>query len=150
MLEQVLLSRAAGKINDPLARMFILLVERFFSRANYRFYTYCDEMKSEALMQLSYAALKFDPEKSSNPFSFYTTVIANAGNRILNREKKVRLIRDEILVEHNLLPSLAAQNYDLDIIFPALPRIAPKRGRPPVKGPGRPKGLTKRTPKPKL
>ena len=42
-----------GTINNNLARMFMKLVERYATRSNWRGYTYNDEMKSTALLQLS-------------------------------------------------------------------------------------------------
>jgi len=39
--------------------------------------TYVDEMRSQALVQLSQIGLQFDESKSDNPFAFYTTAIRN-------------------------------------------------------------------------
>ena len=67
----------SGRINDRLARMFMMLVERYSRRGNWRGYTYVDEMRSQALVQLSQIGLQFDESKSDNPFAFYTTAIRN-------------------------------------------------------------------------
>jgi DNA-directed RNA polymerase specialized sigma24 family protein len=47
-------------------------------------------MVDESLMQMLGAWSKFDPEKSQNPFSYFTQVMKNAANQILRREKANR------------------------------------------------------------
>ena len=64
-----------GKITNSLAMMFMKLCERYGTRANWRGYTYNDEMQSQALMQLSQIGLQFDESKSENPFAYYLSLI---------------------------------------------------------------------------
>lgn len=72
--------------------------------------TYNDEMKCQALLQLSYVGLKFDESKSQNPFAYYTTAVKNAFTRIVNLEKKNQNLRDDILEMNGLNPSWSRQN----------------------------------------
>ena len=99
-----------GKITNSLAMMFMKLCERYGTRANWRGYTYNDEMQSQALMQLSQIGLQFDESKSENPFAYYTAAITNSFTRILNIEKKNQNIRDDILEQHHMMPSSTRQN----------------------------------------
>lgn len=103
-------SREQGKITNELARMFMKLCERYGTRGNWRGYTYNDEMRSQALLQLSQVGLQFDESKSSNPFAYYTATITNSFTRILNIEKKNQNIRDDILEMNNMNPSYTRQN----------------------------------------
>ena len=98
-----------GKITNSLAMMFMKLCERYGTRANWRGYTYNDEMQSQALMQLSRIGLQFDESKSENPFAYYTAAITNSFTRILNIEKKNQSIRDDILEHNNMNPSYTRQ-----------------------------------------
>jgi len=98
-----------GKITNRLATMFMLLVERYSKRGNWRGYTYVDEMRGHALVQLSQTALLFDESKSDNPFAFYTTIIKNGFTRILNTEKKNQHIRDDLLIIGGAQPSYSRQ-----------------------------------------
>lgn len=66
-----------GKMTHRLAVMFMMLVDRYSRRSNWRSYTYLDEMKSHALLQLSQIGLQFNEAVSDNPFAFYTTTIKN-------------------------------------------------------------------------
>jgi hypothetical protein len=99
-----------GKMTHRLAVMFMMLVDRYSRRSNWRGYTYLDEMKSHALLQLSQIGLQFNEAVSDNPFAFYTTTIKNCFTRVLNLEKKNQNIRDDILIMHGASPSYTRQN----------------------------------------
>jgi len=99
-----------GRITENLGKMFIKLSERYAQRSNWRGYTYVDEMKGQAILQLSQIGLQFDESKSENPFAYYTAAVTNSFTRILNIEKKSQNIRDDLLEEAGLTPSLTRQN----------------------------------------
>lgn len=67
--------------------------------------SYNDEMKGQAIVQLSQVGLQFDESKSNNPFAYYTQTITNSFVRIINIEKRNQNIRDDILEMNNLNPS---------------------------------------------
>ena len=99
-----------GKMTNKLALMFMKLCERYATRSNWRGYTYNEEMRGQALLQLSQIGLQFDESKSQNPFAYYTAAITNSFTRILNLEKKNQNIRDDILEMNGLNPSWTRQN----------------------------------------
>lgn len=103
-------SRDHGKMTNKLATMFIKLCERYATRSNWRGYTYNEEMRGQALLQLSQIGLQFDESKSQNPFAYYTAAITNSFTRVLNIEKKMQNIRDDILEINGLNPSWTRQN----------------------------------------
>jgi len=103
-------SKDHGRITENLGKMFIKLSERYAQRSNWRGYTYIDEMKGQAILQLSQIGLQFDESKSENPFAYYTAAVTNSFTRILNLEKKSQNIRDDLLEEAGLTPSLTRQN----------------------------------------
>lgn len=102
-------SREHGKMTRRLAEMFIKLCERYATRSNWRGYSYNEEMRGQALLQLSQIGLQFDESKSQNPFAYYTAAITNSFTRILNIEKKMHNIRDDILEINGLNPSWSRQ-----------------------------------------
>ena len=103
-------SKDHGNMTRKLAMMFIKLCERYATRSNWRGYTYNEEMRGQALLQLSQIGLQFDESKSQNPFAYYTAAITNSFTRILNIEKKNQNIRDDILEINGLNPSWTRQN----------------------------------------
>jgi hypothetical protein len=102
-------NRDHGRMTPNLARMFIKLCERYGSKGNWRGYTYNDEMRSQALLQLSQVGLQFDESKSNNPFAYYTATITNSFTRVLNVEKRNQHLRDDILEANGLNPSYTRQ-----------------------------------------
>ena len=109
-LEHGEFSKDHGKMTRKLATMFMKLCERYATRSNWRGYTYNEEMRGQALLQLSQIGLQFDESKSQNPFAYYTAAITNSFTRILNLEKKNQNIRDDILEMNGLNPSWTRQN----------------------------------------
>jgi hypothetical protein len=109
-LENGEFSKDHGQMTRKLATMFMKLCERYATRSNWRGYTYNEEMRGQALLQLSQIGLQFDESKSQNPFAYYTAAITNSFTRILNLEKKNQNIRDDILEINGLNPSWTRQN----------------------------------------
>jgi hypothetical protein len=103
-------SKDHGAMTRKLAMMFMKLCERYATRSNWRGYTYNEEMRGQALLQLSQIGLQFDESKSQNPFAYYTAAITNSFTRILNLEKKNQNIRDDMLEMAGLNPSWTRQN----------------------------------------
>jgi len=95
----------AGQITNTLARMMIKLCERYATRGNVRGYTYNDEMKGQAILQLTQIGLQFDESKSDNPFAYFTAAVTNSFVRVINVEKRNQNIRDDILEMNGMNPS---------------------------------------------
>jgi hypothetical protein len=99
-----------GQITNKLAKMYLMLCEKYAMKFNWRGYTYRDEMQNTAILQLTYVGLRFNEAKSQNPFGYYTSAITNSFCRVLNTEKKNQNIRDDILQMNNLNPSWSRQS----------------------------------------
>jgi hypothetical protein len=95
----------AGQITNTLARMMLKLCERYATRGNVRGYTYNDEMKGQAILQLTQIGLQFDESKSDNPFAYFTAAVTNSFVRVINIEKRNQNIRDDILEMNGMNPS---------------------------------------------
>lgn len=103
-----------GYITNKLAMMFMKLVEKFSQKNNWRGYTFIDEMRSQALLQLTQIGLQFDESRSTtpNPFAYYTAAVNNSFKRVWAVEKKSQNIRDELLIMNNKTPSYTRQVED--------------------------------------
>jgi len=104
-LETGKFSVTCGHTTERLAMMYMKLCERYSMRGNWRGYTYVDEMRGQAILQLTMIGLQFNELKSQNPFAYFTTVINNSFTRVLNLEKRNQNIRDDLLEEEGLEPS---------------------------------------------
>ncbi len=138
-LENGEFSHTHGKVTNNLALMYMKLVERYSHRGNWRGYTYNEEMRGQALLQLSQMGLQFDESKSEqpNPFAYYTSVVNNSFTRILNLEKRSQNIRDDLLIMHGAMPSYTRQTeHDMRKLGPqAGDTVKLKTTRGPVRKP---------------
>lgn len=104
-IEKGKFSKDHGQITNTLAKMYIKLCERYATRGNVRGYTYNDEMRGQAILQLTQIGLQFDESKSNNPFAYFTAAVTNSFVRIINIEKRNQVIRDDLLEMNGMNPS---------------------------------------------
>lgn len=105
LLPAVIEAKELNVVTDKLIGMIWMIAERYSRKANFVGYSFREDMVAAAVANLCNNALKFNPEKSVNPFSFYTTAIHNSFLQFLAEEKKQRTIRDELLIESGANPS---------------------------------------------
>lgn len=96
-------------LTPDLVQMLMMIVYNYSQKNNWRNYTYIDDMRGDAILSLCQNALKFNPEKSRNPFGYYTQIVTHSFLTFLEKEKKMRRIRDDILEQNMLNPSHARQ-----------------------------------------
>lgn len=104
-----LFSCTHGNITSKLAEMFMMIVNRYSQKHNWRRYTYLNEMKGQSLLHLVHMGLSFNEHKSDNPFSYYTQSITNSFVRVLNEEKEHQDLRDDLMEEYGHNPSMTRQ-----------------------------------------
>ena len=109
-MENGYFSKTSGKVTNKLALMWMKLCDRYATRGNVRGYTYNDEMRGQAILQLSQIGLQFDESKSNNPFAYYTAAVTNSFVRVINIEKRNQNIRDDILEMNHMNPSYTRQS----------------------------------------
>jgi len=108
-MENGYFSKEHGRATNKLAMMWMKLCDRYATRGNVRGYTYNDEMKGQAILQLAQIGLQFDESKSQNPFAYYTAAVTNSFVRVINIEKRNQSVRDDILEMNDLNPSYTRQ-----------------------------------------
>jgi len=109
-MENGYFNKQSGKVTNKLAHMWMKLCERYATRGNVRGYTYNDEMRGQAILQLTQIGLQFDESKSQNPFAYYTAAVTNSFVRVINLEKRNQNIRDDILEMNDMTPSYTRQS----------------------------------------
>lgn len=110
MLEELKKSKKDGKMTRELTNMVMLLTRRYAEHPWFVNYTYNDDMQSFALLTLVKFWDRFDPEKGSNAFAYFTQIIKRAFQQYKLQEKKHRNIRDLLLIEHGETPSYTFMN----------------------------------------
>lgn len=96
-------------LTDKLVLMLKMLVDRFAQSGKWRGYSYNDDYRSEAYLALCQNALKFDEQRFSNPFGYFTQIAKNSFLSYRDKEMRLRDIRDDMLQEQGSSPSMARQ-----------------------------------------
>ena len=92
---------AVGKeqpiVPDYIGECFIKIATHLSYKANFINYTFKDDMISDGIENCLTAVAKFDPEKSTNPFAYYTQIIYFAFIRRIQKEKKQQATKYELI-----------------------------------------------------
>lgn len=88
-------------VTPYIGECFLKIAEQLSSKPNFAHYPYRDEMICDAVENCVVYAANFDPEKSANPFSYFTQIIYYAFLRRIQREKKqafikYKMVRDRV------------------------------------------------------
>lgn len=110
LLAAIIEAKQLGRITDKLGKMYMLIAERFSRHPSFSRYSFRDDMVAFAVTNLCANGLKFDENRFSKPFNYYTTAIYNSFIQFLAEEKKQRNIRDELLLEQGSSASSTYMN----------------------------------------
>jgi DNA-directed RNA polymerase specialized sigma24 family protein len=106
LMKQIAISREKGKLTDELAKMLFMLCQRYAKHPDYsNIYSYKEDMEAFAMLTVVKVWKSFNPEKSNNPFAYFTQVVRHAFYQYLNHEKRQREVKDILLVDIGELPS---------------------------------------------
>ena len=84
-------------VSNYIGECFLKIATHLSYKANFINYTYRDDMISDGIENCLVAVDKFDPEKSSNPFAYYTQIIYYAFVRRIQKEKKQQSTKYKLL-----------------------------------------------------
>ena len=87
------------------------IANRLAQKPNFFGYSYKDDMISDGLENAVKCAANFNPEKSNNPFAYFTQVIWFAFLRRIEKEKKQLYVKHKI-IEHSVLTDTAMTRGD--------------------------------------
>jgi DNA-directed RNA polymerase specialized sigma24 family protein len=102
-------SLAQSAITRRLMDMLILMVDRYATKPNWAGYSYIDDMKSDAVLDLYQKWHRFDETRFDNPFAYYTQIMYHCFIGSQGKEKRQREIRDRQLERLGRLPSYTRQ-----------------------------------------
>jgi hypothetical protein len=109
--DQIKIAEDSGEgkppISEYIGECFLLIAERLSMRANFINYPFREEMVGDAIENCLMYASNFDPEKSKNPFSYFTQIIYYAFLRRIQKEKKQNYIKYKIVETADHMGSIA-------------------------------------------
>ena len=97
-------------IPDYAGQCFLKIAERLSHRPNFINYAFREEMVSDGIENCVMYASNFNPEKSSNPFAYFTQITYYAFLRRIEKEKKQLYIKYKTMDEYSTLE----ENSDMD------------------------------------
>jgi hypothetical protein len=103
-------AKALGKLTPKLGEMLMKIAERYSYHPWFVGFSYREDMVAFAIVNLCANWHKFNPEKSSNPFSYYTTACYRSFQAYLGDERYERDGRDKLLIEAGANPSFNYQS----------------------------------------
>ena len=100
------------QVTNYLGECILKIANHLSYRPNFINYTYRDEMISDGIENSLQYIDNFDPEKSKNPFAYFTQIIYFAFIRRITKEKKQQKIKDRILRRSNIQDMIIVQPHD--------------------------------------
>jgi hypothetical protein len=88
---------------DYAGECFLKIAERLSHRPNFINYAFREEMVSDGIENCVMYAGNFNPEKSTNPFAYFTQIIYFAFLRRIEKEKKQLYIKYKTMDEFSML-----------------------------------------------
>lgn len=81
------------QVPEYIGKCILLIAQRLATKPNFSGYSYKEEMISDGIENCLQYIHNFDPEKSSNPFAYFTQIIWYAFLRRIQKEKKQTYIK---------------------------------------------------------
>lgn len=98
------------KIPEEIGESILSIATNLAKRPNFSSYTFKDEMISDGVENCLRYLNNFDPEKSSNPFSYFTQIIHFAFVRRITSESKHSYIKIKSFEFHELYNNHSSEN----------------------------------------
>ena len=94
-------------IPDYIGECFIKIANGLATKSNFINYSYKDEMISDGIENCISYCKNFNPEKSKNPFSYFTQIIYYAFLRRIEKEKKQAYIKHKLTQQKTNISELS-------------------------------------------
>jgi len=123
-------------VTNYIGECFYKIATHLSYRPNFINYTYRDEMISDGIENCLQYVKNFNPEKSKNPFAYFTQIIYYAFLRRIQKEKKQAHVKNQIIEKSNYEffsvmegdeNNYTMQNFDPTIFLPDEDVYKPKK-----------------------
>ena len=118
--EQIKEAEAVGddrpRVPEYVGECFLLIAQRLSYRPNFMNYTFKDDMISDGIENCLAYIDNFNPEKSNNPFAYFTQIIYYAYLRRIQKEKRQTYIKYKATEKANIFGELADHADDIEEI----------------------------------
>lgn len=91
------LGKKIPPVTDYIGSCFVEIAENLSRRPNFSNYQFREDMVGDAIENCLMYCYNFNPEKSENPFAYFTQIIYYAFLRRIQKEKKQNLLKYKYL-----------------------------------------------------
>ena len=106
-------NRKKPLVTNYIGECFLKIANHLSYRPNFINYTYRDDMISDGIENCLQYMSNFDPDKSNNPFAYFTQMIYYAFIRRIQKEKKQMQVKAKIIANagvENMMDQLAGDD----------------------------------------
>ena len=98
------------RVPNYIGECIMKIAQHLSYKPNFINYTYKDEMISDGIENCLLYIDNFNPEKSSNPFAYFTQIIYYAFIRRIQKEKKQTYVKYKSLENQELIDEMIAED----------------------------------------
>ena len=95
------------RVPHYIGEAIYLIATRLATRPNFYSYSFKDEMISDGIENCLMYLHNFNPDKTNNPFAYFTQIIYYAFIRRIQKEQKQQAIKHKALINSSILNELA-------------------------------------------
>ena len=115
------------RITNYIGECFLKIANGLSYRPNFINYTYKQEMISDGIENCLQYIKNFNPEKSNNPFAYFTQIIYYAFIRRIQKEKKQAHVKHQLISKQEYIPFVTnphdttpyqVSGFDINIMVP--------------------------------
>ena len=126
-------------VTNYIGECFLKIATHLSYRPNFINYTYRDEMISDGIENCLQYVKNFNPEKSKNPFAYFTQIIYYAFIRRIQKEKKQSHIKNKMIEKRSYDSFVTMEGddtpyqvrgFDPDLMLPDEDVYKPKKKEP--------------------
>ena len=103
------------QLSNYIGQSILLICNNLAKKPNFSGYTYKQEMISDGIIDCIAAADNFNPEKTNNPFAYFTQIACNAFLRRIQKEKKQTYIKHKNFENSFLMNDLWSESENMHL-----------------------------------
>ena len=124
------------RVSNYIGECFLKIANGLSFRPNFINYTYKQEMISDGIENCLQYLHNFNPEKSNNPFAYFTQIIYYAFIRRIQKEKKQTHVKHRMIEKQEFIPWVTnphddrkyqVSGFDINVMVPAEAVYKPKK-----------------------
>ena len=124
------------RVSNYIGECFLKIANGLSFRPNFINYTYKQEMISDGIENCLQYLHNFNPEKSNNPFAYFTQIIYYAFIRRIQKEKKQTHVKHRLIEKQEFIPWVTNRHddrqyqvsgFDINVMVPDEAVYKPKK-----------------------